>query len=647
MPAAVLIRKAFPALVVGIAFFLLSCQARLPEGAGRAEVMEDRISLADSLRRKGELERALDAYSSYLEKNPRGRHAPAALHHMAEIHFDLSRFDEAESLSRRLISAFPDYPDLPRARLLLVEALNARSEYTEADREALAWLKRYPGHEARADVLNALAENASASGRLLDAFRWWFDAARERPGDRGWHNAVGERLRRLVETADEDLLGRATVYAEGSGFAAFLHERLANLYLARGDLTRAEQAAMAMIRATSEQPLVDRGRRLLERIQQESSVNRKVVGCLLPLSGPFAMYGEEILNGIQLGLGLAGDAELELVIRDTGARKADTESSLRELAVDEKVIAAMGPLASKTAAVAAEKSQALGVPLITFSQKEGLAQIGDMVFRNFLVPSREVSRLLETAIRRMGIQRFAVLYPDNSYGSYFMNLFWDRVERMGGAVTAVESYDPGQTTDFADQIRKMTGRYYPRPDSLEEVLKERMPADRVEWELSPEEPEPIVDFEAIFIPDTVERVALIAPQLVYYDVGDQLLLGTSLWHSPKLLELAGDYVQEALFPVGFFPGSEEVEVKAFVANYRELYEAEPSILAATGYDTMRVIKEVLRDESVRSRADARDALLALRGFRGVTGTMSFDPEGEVEKVPFLLRVSGDRLVSTP
>ena len=83
MPGAVIIRKAFPALVVGTAFFLMSCQAQLPEGAGRAEVMEDRISLADSFRQKGELERALDAYSAYLERNPRGRHAAAALHHMA------------------------------------------------------------------------------------------------------------------------------------------------------------------------------------------------------------------------------------------------------------------------------------------------------------------------------------------------------------------------------------------------------------------------------------------------------------------------------------------------------------------------------------------------------------------------------------
>jgi len=77
---------------------------------------------------------------------------------------------------------------------------------------------------------------------------------------------------------------------------------------------------------------------------------------------------------------------------------------------------------------------------------------GEMVFRNFLTPSQEVEGLLDVAMGQMDLKRFGILYPDNAYGRYCMNLFWDRLNDMGGTVTAVESYGVDDT-DFADQIK--------------------------------------------------------------------------------------------------------------------------------------------------------------------------------------------------
>jgi ABC-type branched-subunit amino acid transport system substrate-binding protein len=418
---------------------------------------------------------------------------------------------------------------------------------------------------------------------------------------------------------------------------------MAALYLEQNELEKSRNAAMALIRSTPDQYWVSAGRQFLESIQEELSVKKSVLGCLLPLSGPFAIYGQEVLNGIELGIGMfneTGDTpDLELVIKDT---KGDPElalTGLEDLANNEKVIAVIGPLSSRAATASAKKAQTLGVPMITFTQKEGITEEGAMVFRNFLTPSREVDKLLDVAIRHMGLKRFAILYPDNSYGQFFLNIFWDRLEEMGGMMTAVEPYKADET-DFAEQIKKMTGLYYPRPKSLTQKLLAMRTPEEEESIIFPEKPQPIIDFDMVFIPDNFQRVAMIAPQLAYYDVLDILLAGTSAWQSPHLIETAGDYVQGAIFSSGYFESLGDGGVNSFVEEYKANFDAAPGILAANGYDTIKYLMEVVADKDVRTRRTLQKALLYYY-FDGVTGGISFDSHGEVEKESLLLTISGD------
>jgi ABC-type branched-subunit amino acid transport system substrate-binding protein len=323
---------------------------------------------------------------------------------------------------------------------------------------------------------------------------------------------------------------------------------------------------------------------------------------------------------------------------------------VEELALKEKVMAIIGPLASKPALAAAKKAQELGIPIITLTQRDGITAEGEMVFRNFLTPSKEVKTVLDKMMAQGGLNRFAILYPDNSYGRFFMNLFWDGVEQLGGVITAVESYHPDET-DFAAQIKKMVGLYYPRPEPVGEELENEENLDDEQDEDEPdseEEPEPIVDFDAVFIPDNHHKVALIAPHFPFHNVFNILFLGTSLWQSSELIETSGDYVQGAIFPSGFFEKSSSETIKEFVELYKENFESEPGALAANGYDTTRFLKRLKAERKIRTREDFLKALLAHDSFfYGVTGRISFDAQGEVEKDPILLTISGRHLFSLP
>jgi len=166
---------------------------------------------------------------------------------------------------------------------------------------------------------------------------------------------------------------------------------------------------------------------------------------------------------------------------------------------------------------------------------------------------------------------------------------------------------------------------------------------------SEEEPEPIIDFDAVFIPDSYERVGLIASQLAYYDVVGVRLLGTNLWNSQELIEIAGKYVHGALFPSGFFPGSGYKGVDSFVNQYRANFGEEPRLLAAIGYDTIRVVKEILKEKGkdIKTRRALRLALAASENFDGVTGPMVFDDNRRAKRNPLLLTVSGRHFLPMP
>jgi len=387
-------------------------------------------------------------------------------------------------------------------------------------------------------------------------------------------------------------------------------------------------------------------------IAEDQALRPEAVGCLLPLSGSFALYGQEVLNGVQLALARLAQrgVALQLIVRDTGGSAEEAALLVKELAADRKVISVIGPLASRSSLPAARKAQEIRVPIITLTQRDGITAEGDMVFQNFLTPSVEVERLVQKATRQMGLSRFAILYPDTPYGRTLMNLFWDSVEEAQGSITAVESYKP-EETDFAVEIKKMVGLHYPRPESAAQALVEKKPLfNRMGVDIEPsaeKEVDPIIDFDAVFIPDNAQKVSLIAPQFPFHKVFRVRFLGTSLWQSPELVEHAGEYLQGAIFPSGFSAQSQSPSVKEFVALYRKAYDAEPGILAAEGYDTLMFLSHVLFKEAPKTRQDLQRAMRASKDFTGVSGKMVFNDRREVIKNPTLYSIRGKRLVALP
>ncbi len=652
--------RAVPILAVGMAFFISACQSPkvVEKMPGPAEETPQGLFLrAETAFQAGLYEEALQGYQSYIQRNPEGKDAGTVLYRIAWLRFGDARYDEASDLFQRMVRDYPNHPHRALAQYYIAMIHYRLERYGPSKATALEWLTNYSDHPLRGEIFGLLAKNARALGDDPRAFYWWIKADEELKDKGAEKEEIVERIIGLIQTASPNALREMASYVAESRYAPFIYYKLATGYLDDHDLKSAGEMAMALVRSTPEQHWVSLGRQILESIEQALSVRPEVIGCLLPLSGPFSIYGQEVLNGIQLGMGLFGESDdqgIELIIKDTGGRAENAVLQVDDLVQKGRVMAIIGPLTSKTSRAAAQRAQQLGVPIITLTQVDGITSIGDMVFRNFLTPSKEVKRLVEKAVNGMGMTRFGILYPDTPYGRFMMGLFWDRSEVMGGTVTAVESYST-EETDFASQIKRMVGLYYPRPESVKQKLRE-MKASKGEEEVQEtetiekdeeEEPEPIVDFDAVFIPDNYQQVALIAPQFPFQGVFNVRFLGTSLWQSPELLTQAGEYVQGAVFSSGFYPQEESDQSREFRAFYRDAYDTEPGILAATGYDTIHFLKNVIKQKGIQTRRDFRKGLLSHEGYYGITGEIAFDDHGEVIKDPTLLTVSGRHLNILP
>jgi ABC-type branched-subunit amino acid transport system substrate-binding protein len=381
---------------------------------------------------------------------------------------------------------------------------------------------------------------------------------------------------------------------------------------------------------------------VLQDMNIHSEYQRHTIGCLLPLSGTYESYGKKALKGIELAHNqfaeLNPDTPLTIVMKDTESDSQKTVEAVKELA-ESGVAAIIGPVA--TADIAAAEAQKYGIPIITLTQKDRITSIGPFVFRHFMTPGAQTEAIASFTVKKLGLSRFAILYPDEPYGVNFMNLFKEQVESAGGIVVAIQAYDPLQT-DFRETLQKLSSRYSPVPDDSKTsgTVKRMGPASAaLDTTYSSSE-----EFEALFIPDSPQKLAVVIPQLAYGNLRPSYLLGTNLWHSARLIHNGGPSIQGSILPDGFFAESKSETVQRFVRIFHNAYKETPGYIEAISYDTAMMMFEIVSNPGILFRSSMIQEILRPDGYSGVTGNYRFDNNREAQKKLFLLQIKGEEFV---
>ncbi|MDG1478438.1 MAG: penicillin-binding protein activator [Myxococcota bacterium] len=376
----------------------------------------------------------------------------------------------------------------------------------------------------------------------------------------------------------------------------------------------------------------------IKRAEAGDVVQPGKVGVLLPMSGRYAPAATRFKQSIEMANRREG-GPLELTFADTGGSTEQTIAELERLVLEEGCVALLGPLLKEGVMPAAEAAQALNVPMIALSQSQDPTAAGEYIYRGFLPLQQQVEALVEHAVTDRGFTRFAILYPENDYGQGARDIFTEVATARGATVVRRQSYDPGASV-FLDAARQLGGKSKASGGSGEASNP------------------PTIDYDALFIPDNHQRVALVASALAYEEfpvgtfrpgrVRGLPLLGLNAWNNPLLVESGGQYTQGSVFVDAFLSTSSDPHTAAFVSSYKAEYRREPSVIDAVTFDATRLLAQAVA-ASDGSRDSVRDSLGGIQLKDPVGAGSHFGADREVSRELLILTVtaSGIRAWKSP
>lgn len=481
------------------------------------------------------------------------------------------------------------------------------------------------------------AQQLEKSGRFKDAAREYVTLSINAASSESKESYRLKALEILEQRLDESEL-RSVADDSDFGFlrghALFL---LGRASMDRRDNDAARRYFSSVVSFLPGSDLSSTAENLLAQLERVKYVEPRTIGVVLPLSGRNSSVGQKALRGIALGLGLnESDSPFKLAVMDSEGNADKARGGVERLVKEDNVIAVIGSLLSKEASAVAAKTSELGVPSLGLSQRTGLTEAGPTVFRNALTSEMLVRQLVRAAIDDMGLSRFAIIYPNDAYGVEYANLFWDEVMARGGQITAVQTYDPKET-DFRPVVQRMVGTFYVegRADEFKLRLKERTESDAAKKSVRREETgedilPPIVDFDAVFIPDNARAMGQLAAFLTYSGIKNVKLLGTNLWNSPGLARRAGNFAKDLVFVDGFFSESEAAKGSRFVADYQRIFGESPSLIEVQAYDSAILLRSLILN-GAGTRESLTRKLTDLKRFPGALGFLEMSPNREVRR----------------
>lgn len=350
------------------------------------------------------------------------------------------------------------------------------------------------------------------------------------------------------------------------------------------------------------------------------------VGLLLPLSGPAAGLGQDLLDAAELALFDAGRSDLQLLPRDTGDKPQQAEAAARS-ALDAGAELLIGPLYGRSAVAVAPLAAARGVSVISFSNDAAIARPGLYVlgFR----PEEQIQRIVRYA-GAQGRTRFAALAPEDAYGTRAISSFRDAVAEVPGATPVIALTFPADSDSPMSAVEVMAA--FGRPEGLP-VQVTNPDGSAV---ARPALPPP--GFDALLIADGGPRVGSIATLFASYDVTPSTtsMLGTMRWQDDPAL-LASPGLQGAWL-ASWPPDA----LAGFANRFAGVYGREPAPLAVLAYDATALAVLLGSEQPRFTTAQLTDA----QGFVGGAGIFRLRADGLAEHGLAIVQVEdgGSRVI---
>lgn len=339
-----------------------------------------------------------------------------------------------------------------------------------------------------------------------------------------------------------------------------------------------------------------------------------VIGHVAPTSGPIAHLGQDNENGARLaieelnaeGVVIAGKkVTLELMAEDDAADPKQGTAVAQKL-VDAKVSGVVGHLNSGTSIPASKIYSDAGIAQISPSatNPKFTRQGFKTTFRVVADDTQLGGTLGKYAVGTLKAKTIAVVDDRTAYGQGVAEEFAKAVLASGGKIVAKE-FTTDKATDFNAILTSIKSK---RPD--------------------------VVFFGGM---DAVAGPML--KQMKALGIKAKFMGGDGIC-SAELSNLSGDSVgddQVFCAEAGGVEGEGRVAMDAFKARFKARFNADVQVYSPYVYDSVKLMVAAMVKAESSDPAKYLSVLAKTANYAGVTGTISFDPKGDVKNGALTLK----------
>ena len=150
--------------------------------------------------------------------------------------------------------------------------------------------------------------------------------------------------------------------------------------------------------------------------------------------------------------------------------------------------------------------------------------------------------------------------------------------------------------------------------------------------------------DVLFIPQYYSEVPLIIRSAK--EMGwTRDILGADAWGGGDLMGLCGDDCKGYYFSTHYAAAGAKGATKAFIDAYSAKYGKTPDDVAALTWDVIGLMVQAIKDTGGLSgdikadRTKVKDALASIKDFPGITGGMTFTPDGDPKKCAVIVQIN--------
>jgi branched-chain amino acid transport system substrate-binding protein len=318
------------------------------------------------------------------------------------------------------------------------------------------------------------------------------------------------------------------------------------------------------------------------------------VGMVMPMTGPLAAAGQQVIAGARLYIKQHGDRvagkQIELIVRDDASSGETGKRLIQEFVVNDKVDVIGGGLTADLIPSAPLLTEAQKPTVIMLSSTTAVVEKSPFFVRTSCTLAQSSAIMADWAVKKR-LSTAVTLVTEFAPGLEAEETFTDNYKAAGGQVIEAIRV-PLRAPDFAPFLQRVK-------DASPQAL-------------------------FVFIPST--QSAVFAKQFVErgLDKAGITLIGPGDLSDDEALQNMGDAMLGTVTAHFYSASHASALNKAFTAAYQQEAKARANFMAVSGYDGMHLIYEALKKTG--GSADGKTLVADMKGmsWESPRGPMSID-----------------------